>query len=64
MDDSNKSYAATEGWQIQQVRATLARMDAGTLTIIPGEQVVADLLTRGRLTEAALDEARTGLGLL
>ena len=58
-----KRYAAIEGWQIQQVRATLARMDEGTLTSIPGEQVVADLLARGRLTQAALDEARAGLGV-
>lgn len=47
-------YAATEGWQIQQVRATLARLDAGILAIIPGEQVVADLLSRGRVTQEAL----------
>ena len=54
-----KRYAETEGWHIQQVRATLARLDAGTLTMIPGKQVVADLLSRGRLTQDALDEARS-----
>ena len=58
-----KRYAATEGWQIQQVRATLARLDAGTLGIIPGEQVVADLLARGRLTQEALDDARSRVGI-
>ncbi len=58
-----KRYAATEGWQIQQVRATLARLEAGTLATVPGEQVVADLLSRGRLTQDALDDARSRYGV-
>jgi len=52
-----------EDWQIQQVRATLARLDAGALAIVPGEQIVAGLLARGRVTQEALDEARELAGL-
>jgi predicted transcriptional regulator len=58
-----KRFAVTEGWQIQQVRATLARLEQGTLAIVPGEQVVADLLARGRVTQEALDEARSRAGV-
>jgi len=52
-----------EDWQIQQVRATLARIDAGTRAIIPGEQIIAELLARGRIPQEALDEARERAGL-
>jgi len=52
-----------EDRQIQQVRATLARLEAGTLAIIRGEQIVAELLARRRIPQEALDEARERAGL-
>ncbi len=58
-----KRYATTEGWQIQQVRATLARLEAGEIATIPGEEVVGRLLARGRLTQDALDQARGQYGV-
>ncbi len=58
-----RTYAATEGWQIREVRATLAALEDGTMDIIPGEQVVGELIARGRLSHEALDAACARYGV-
>jgi RHH-type transcriptional regulator, rel operon repressor / antitoxin RelB len=63
MQEALEHYAATEGWQIEQARATLARLEAGTLQTIPGEKVVEEYLSKGWLTQDSLDEARERYGL-
>jgi predicted transcriptional regulator len=63
MQEALEQYAATEGWQIEQVRATLARPEAGTLQTTPGEQVIASYLSRGWITQEGLNEARERYGL-
>lgn len=57
-----RRYAATEGWQITEVRRTLAGLENGTVGLVPGERVIADLIARGRLTQDALDAARAEQG--
>jgi predicted transcriptional regulator len=63
MQEALEQYAATEGWQVEQVRATLARLEAGTLQTTPGERVVADYLARGWITQQGLNEARERYGV-
>jgi len=63
MQEALEQYAATEGWQIEQVRATLARLQAGTLHTIPGDQVVSEYLSKGWMTTDGLDEARQRYGV-
>ncbi len=42
-----RNHVSVESWQIEQVRDTLARLQAGTLHTIPGEQVVSEYLAKG-----------------
>ncbi len=63
MQEALEQYAATEGWQIEQVRATLARLQAGTLGTVPGEQVIAEYLAKGWITQDGLNEARERYGV-
>jgi predicted transcriptional regulator len=53
-----RRYAATEGWQITEVRRTLAGLEDGTVSLVPGDRVIAELIARGRLTQEALDAGR------
>ena len=48
-------YAAEERWQLAQVDDGIADADAGNVT--PHEQVRADWLARGLITEDGLDRA-------
>lgn len=52
-----RRYAQVEGWQIAEVRRTLAGLDDGTIGTVDGDEVVARLLARGRVTQATLAEA-------
>ena len=63
MHEALEQYAVTEGWQIEQVRATLARLQDGTLRAVPGEQVVDEYLAKGWMTREGLDEARRRYGV-
>lgn len=63
MHEALEQYAATEGWQIEQVRATLARLQAGTLQTIPGERVLDEYLAKGWVTRDGLSEARQRYGV-
>ena len=63
MQEALEQYAGTEGWQIEQVRATLSRLHAGTLHATPGEEVIAEYLSGGWITQDGLNEARQRYGV-
>ena len=56
-------YAAREGWQIEQTRATVAALEAGTLETIDLDDLIAEDLAAGELTQEDLDEAYTRYGV-
>lgn len=58
-----RRYAQTEGWQIAEVRRTLADLADGTVGTVDGEEVVARLLAQGRITREALDAAEQRYGI-
>jgi predicted transcriptional regulator len=63
MQEALEHYASTEGWQIEQVRATLSRLQDGTLRTIPGDQIRAEYLAKGWITQEGLHEARDHYGV-
>src|SRR5438477_525798 len=44
-------FAAREGWQIEQTRATLAALEAGTLETIDLDDLIAEDLAAGEITQ-------------
>ena len=56
-------YAQTEGWQITQVRRTLAGLEDGTMETVDGDDVVARFLADGRITRESLAEAEQHYGI-
>jgi len=52
-----RRYAQTEGWQITEVRRTLAGLEDGVVGTVDGEEVVARFLATGRLTRESLGAA-------
>jgi len=52
-----RRYAQTEGWQITEVRRTLAGLEDGAVGTADGAEVVARFLAEGRLTREALAAA-------
>ncbi|HKC75596.1 MAG TPA: ribbon-helix-helix protein, CopG family [Chloroflexota bacterium] len=63
MAEALERYAAREGWQIEQTRATLAALEAGTLETIDLDDLIAEDLAAGELTQEDLDEAYTRYGV-
>lgn len=57
-----EQYAAREGWQIEQTRAALARLEAGMLETIDLDDVIAEDLAAGEITQEDLDEAYARYG--
>jgi predicted transcriptional regulator len=51
-------YAQTEGWQITEVRRTLAGLEEGTIDTVDGDEVVARFVAAGRITRESLAEAK------
>ena len=56
-------YAAREGWEIEQTRATLAALEAGTLETIDLDDLIAEDLAAGEITQEDLDEAYARYGV-
>jgi predicted transcriptional regulator len=52
-----RRYAQTEGWQITEVRRTLAGLGEGTVGTVDGAEVVARFLAQGRITAESLAAA-------
>jgi RHH-type transcriptional regulator, rel operon repressor / antitoxin RelB len=63
MAEALERYAAREGWQIEQTRATLAALEAGTLETIDLDDLIAEDLAAGEITQEDLDEAYTRYGV-
>jgi RHH-type rel operon transcriptional repressor/antitoxin RelB len=63
MAEALERYAAREGWQIEQTRATLAALEAGTLETIDLDDLIAEDLAAGEITQEDLDEAYARYGV-
>ena len=57
-------YAAREGWEIEQTRATLAALEAGTLETIDLDDLIAEDVAAGEITQEDLDEACAQYGVI
>jgi predicted transcriptional regulator len=64
MAEALERYAVREGWQIEQTRATLAALEAGTLETIDLDDLIAEDLAAGELTQEGLDEAYARYGVI
>lgn len=58
MAEALEYYITREEWQIAETRATLAKLDAGQMPLIPAEELMATHLAEGKITHEGLDEAR------
>jgi hypothetical protein len=58
MIEALECYAAREGREIEQTRATLAALEAGTLETINLDDLIAEDVAAGEITQEDLDEAR------
>ncbi len=63
MAEALERYVAREGWQIEQTRASLAALEAGTLDTIDVDDLIAEDLASGELTQEDLDEAYARYGV-
>jgi RHH-type transcriptional regulator, rel operon repressor / antitoxin RelB len=63
MAEALERYAAREGWQIEQTRATLAALEVGTLETIDLDDLIAEDLAAGEITQEDLDEAYARYGV-
>ncbi|HXT37323.1 MAG TPA: ribbon-helix-helix protein, CopG family [Chloroflexota bacterium] len=57
MTEALERYVAREEWQFTQTQATLAKLEAGKLPLIPAEELMDRYLAEGRVTREGLDEA-------
>jgi predicted transcriptional regulator len=63
MIEALKRYAAREAWEIAQTRATLAALEAGTPGAIDLDDLIAEDLAVGEITQEDLDEAYARYGV-
>ncbi len=63
MAEALERYAAREGWQIEQTRASLAALEAGALETTDLDDLIAEDLASGEITQVDLDEAYTRYGV-
>lgn len=63
MQEALEHYIEQEEWQLAQVDEVLAELDAGTLETISGEELIAQLLAEGKITQEGLNEAYRRYGL-
>jgi predicted transcriptional regulator len=63
MAEALERYAAREGWQIEQTRATLAALEVGTPETIDLDDLIAEDLAAGEITQEDLDEAYARYGV-
>ena len=62
MTDALERYIAREEWQLSETQATLAKLEAGEMPLIPAEALMARYLAEGRVTLEGLDEANRRYG--
>ena len=63
MQEALEHYIEQEEWQLAQIDQTLAELDAGSLETISGEELIAQLLAEGKITQKGLNEAYHRYGL-
>lgn len=63
MAEALEKYAAREGWQIEQTRAMLAELEAGRLETVDLDDLIAEDLATGEITQDDLDEAYARYGV-
>jgi predicted transcriptional regulator len=63
MAEALERYAAREGWQIEQTRASLAALEAGAVETTDLDDLIAEDLASGEITQEDLDEAYTRYGV-
>ncbi|HWE63467.1 MAG TPA: CopG family ribbon-helix-helix protein [Chloroflexota bacterium] len=63
MQEALEHYIEQEEWQLAQVDEVLAALDAGTLETVSGEELIAQLLSEGKITTDGLNEAYHRCGL-
>lgn len=63
MTEALEKYITREGWQIEQTRATLAKLEAGTLETVDLDELIAEDLATGEITQEDLDEAYARYGV-
>jgi predicted transcriptional regulator len=64
MAEALQHYAAREGGQIEQMCAKLAALEAGTLETIDLDDLIAEDLAAGEITQEDLDEACAQHGVI
>ena len=63
MSEALERYVIREGWQIEQTRATLAKLEAGSLETIDLDDLISEDLAAGEITQEDLDEAYRRYGV-
>ena len=63
MAEALERYAAREGWQIEQTRASLTALEAGALETTDLDDLIAEDVASGEITREDLDEAYTRYGV-
>ena len=64
MAEALERYGAREGWQIEQTRATLAALEVSTLETIDLDDLIAEDLAAGEITQEDVDEAYARYGVI
>ncbi len=64
MAEALERYAAREGWQIEQTRASLTKLEAGELETVDLDDLIAEDVTSGEITPKDLDEASARYGVV
>jgi RHH-type rel operon transcriptional repressor/antitoxin RelB len=63
MAEALARYVTHEGWQIEQTRASLIKLEAGTLETVDLDDLIAEDLAAGELTPDDLREAEIRYGV-
>ena len=63
MSEALERFIAREGWQIEQTRSALTKLEAGTLETIDLDDLIVEDLASGDITQEELDEAYMRYGV-
>ncbi len=62
MAEALELFITREEWQLSETLATLAKLEAGALPLIPAEELMARYLAEGKVTREGLDAAARHYG--
>ncbi len=63
MADALERYVADEEWRVVELQATMAKLAAGEMPLIPADELIARHLAEGKGTREDLDDARVRYGV-